>query len=88
MNGTAASGGLSTTPAAGAGCSQDANKGGDGAAGLIAAQNGGNGAISTPVGGGGGGGAGRIRVNVATAAQFSSAGVVSGVSTVGTIGVR
>lgn len=85
-NGLAAAGGLTATPAAGVACTTPGVKGGDGAAGTIAAQNGGNGVGTLPVGGGGGGGAGRIRVNTVTA--FAPAGVVSGVRTAGPLGVR
>ncbi len=88
QNTLAPSGGNSATPALGPTCSQDTNQGGDGATGTVAAQNGGNGANTVPVGGGGGGGAGRIRVNVPTAAAFTPGGVVSGVSTTGALGVR
>lgn len=86
VNGLADSGGLSAAPAVGPTCFQDGSKGGDGGAGGIAAQNGGNGTGTTPVGGGGGGGMGRIRVNVLGA--FAPAGVVSGVVTTGALGLR
>lgn len=85
-DGYGAPGASSAVPAAGAACRQDSSKGGDGAAGTIAAQSGGAGTGTTPVGSGGGGGAGRIRVN--TAAPFSPVGVVSGVTTMGSLGVR
>ena len=88
VDGTGAAGSLSAVPALGSTCQQDPSKGGDGAAGLIAAQNGGNGASGKPVGGGGGGGAGRIRVNVAPGTQFSPLGAVSGARSTGFVGLR
>lgn len=88
VNGAGSPGALSGTPAAGSTCFQDSSKGGNGGTGVVAAQNGGNGASTAPVGGGGGGGAGRVRVNVATATPFAPSGVVSGAKTTGTVGVR
>lgn len=88
VNGAGAPGDLTATPAAGSICAQDGSKGGDGGAGASTGQNGGNGTGTSPVGGGGGGGAGRVRVNIAAGAQFSPAGVVSGVKTTGDLGVR
>ncbi len=87
-NALGAAGQNSLAPAAGVVCTGATGKGGDGAAGATAAQNGGNGANTAPVGGGGGGGAGRIRVNLAPGATFVPGGIVSGVKTTGTAGVR
>jgi hypothetical protein len=78
----------SETPAMGQSCGGDTGNGGAGAAGNVAALNGGNGLNDDPVGGGGGGGAGRIRVNLPLSQTFTPAGIVSPANTVGVLQTR